>query len=159
MKETKKEKELSEKLKMLQEDYDALKTERDGLVSGNSSLKETISHKNSEIGGYKASNAQYRQRVSTLMQTEKDLRSQMASLAERLGKAEAYGKEADEIIDAKVAVIDDLNKTIDALNAEIGERKVNYKELEGSYAIACSKIKDLQLDLEIAKRPWWKKFF
>jgi len=87
-------------------------------------------------------------------------------LTQDVEKWKAYGKEADELIDKKVSVIDELNRnidtlnsTIDALNAEIGEHNVNYKELEGSYAIACSKIKDLQLDLEMAKRPWWKKIF
>lgn len=108
------------------------------VANDNADKSREIARLKSAIGGYKTSNAKYR---------------------ENLAKAEAYGKEADELIDKKVSVIDELNRTIDALNGELAEQKSKYRSLESRFGASQGQASVLTLGLAMAKRPWWKKIF
>lgn len=105
-------------------EIESLKEELSKFKFENSTLKMTV-------GGYKTSNANYRDKVSSL---SNDLEA-VNKVAERYSK---LLKEADELNECRIETIAQLNKKISSLEKE----------------------KSVLIDeLTWAQKPWWKKIF
>lgn len=129
------------------------------LHEDNVSLAKDMSVLKCRIGGYMTSNSQCKKRVSELEKQVEGLKSECVHYAIMLGKANDYGKEADELNEQKAALIDSLNQQINSLSAAIGEANSKYKTLESNYAAAKAKTENLERELAWSKRPWWKRIF
>ena len=111
------------------------------VKSGSEMSKEIIALK-SKIGGYKASNAAYRKRID-------EYKAKLKEWENKYNKAMDYGKEADELNENKVAMIDGLKKQVANL-----EKCLNYTE---EALVDAATAKESQKGL--LKKGWYRRVF
>ena len=110
---------------------------------------------------------QFREQVSSLEAEVTSLKHQLAGskgrnkqLTQDVEKWKAYGKEADEMNEKRIAKIDEQEKVIDGLNSQV-------KQLSDSSKEQSENIKALRKELSEAKEtiehykelPWYRRIF
>ena len=110
---------------------------------------------------------QFREQVSSLEAEVTSLKHQLAGskgrnkqLTQDVEKWKAYGKEADEMNEKRIAKIDEQEKVIDGLNSQV-------KQLGDSSKEQSENIKALRKELSEAKEtiehykelPWYRRIF
>lgn len=137
---------LTKKIEQLEKDVAAYKAS--SLEMGNeiASLKRQIS-------GFKSNNERYRKQVSEQMQIISNLNNSLAN-------ARAYGEEADELYERKIAELDE-NKALNLqLQREITAIKKEKTELKNKYDKACVERNRYKTLYEsFFDMPWYKRIF
>lgn len=80
-------------------------------------------------------------------------------LTEEVKKWKAYGKEADEMNEERIAKIEEKEKVIEGLNAQVFDLSEKIKNSFDSIRKKNDEIIALKNEVFELKTPWWKKLF
>ena len=102
----------------------------------------------------------FEEEITSLKRQLAGCKGRNKQLTQDVEKWKAYGKEADELNEKRIAKIDEQTKVIEGLNSQV-------KQLSDASKEQCEKIKALRKELSDAKEtiehykelPWYKRIF
>lgn len=119
-----------------------------------------------QIGGFKASNANYKKKVNYLserVEHYKNLCKESDGLYEStVSQLEEKTKEADLLRESKALLEkerEELENKLSVKSEFISSQKEKYDSLRQCVSRKDAEIKDLEELVEHLQRPWWKKIF
>ena len=151
----------------MEQTIQTLKGDNQELMKENASLKL-------QIGGYKSSNARYKQQankdamyVKHLQKENNSLTKDMEVLQIEIGKTKNYAKEADELNEKKAEQIESLNATVEEKDRVIAVLQSQIAELNKRIANNEKNIQDITGERDVAianyeyvcNLPWYQKMF
>lgn len=99
-----------------------------------------------QIGGYKASQVNYRKRIESLLRD--------------IEKEKAYGKEADEMLNKRICENDSLKHIIEEKNGLIQDLQMSHRETRAELENVKNECDLLKKEYkELINRPWYKRIF
>jgi len=87
------------------------------------------------------------------------LKGRNKQLAERVAHYKELDLEGDSLNEKRIAVIEEKNKTIIGLQAQVQELSAMNAELVSKSNANQNLIDELELKVAKLKTPWWKKIF
>jgi len=87
------------------------------------------------------------------------LKGRNKQLSERLKHYKALDLEGDSLNEKRIAIIEEKNKVIKGLQAQVQELAANNAELISKSNANQDIIDELELTVAELKTPWWKKIF
>ena len=127
--------------------------QRIALVSAdNSALLEELRQSKKAASGYKGKNVQFQNELKSLKQQKENLEA-------RIEHYKQLDLEGDELNEKRIVEIEEKNKVIDGLQAQVQELAAKNAELVSKLNANQDIIDELELTVAELKTPWWKKIF
>lgn len=134
-----------EKIRDLEERLALIKVDNSRLLEGLRQSKKAAS-------GYKGKNVQFQNELKSLKQQKENLEA-------RIEHYKQLDLEGDELNEKRIVEIEEKNKVIDGLQAQVQELAAKNAELVSKLNANQDIIDELELTVAELKTPWWKKIF
>ena len=87
------------------------------------------------------------------------LKGRNKQLSERVEHYKQLDLEGDELNEKRLAEIEEKNKVIEGLQAQVNKLVIKNKELESEVSAKQDLIGEYELTIHELQTPWWKKIF